>query len=206
MNFHKKHLFFENHMKLFLNCFMILMVSLILGACGRSKQPEFYILSPIPPQKTTLHKPVLLKLGIYSIRTPAFTEKPQLLVYDSVNRVQIEEFHQWSEPLDKNIKRVIKTNLNTLLPGLVMEETPWNIEFNPDYHIELEIAEIRMDCNGNSSLRASYLISKGPSIHKYQRYYYIKVPNVTMESLVASLNHNLNHLSKDIATTLRTLK
>lgn len=181
---------------------MILIFSLILSACGRSKQPEFYILNPLPPQKVVLHKNATLKLGINSIRTPPFAEKPQLLIYDSLNQVQLEEFHQWSESLDKNIKRVIKTNLNTLLPNLVMEDTPWNLDFKPDYNLEIDITEIRMDRLGNCSLRANYIIFGTQGFKKYQRYYYKKNAIVTAEALVASFNQHLNNFSRDIAKTL----
>lgn len=185
---------------------MIPIFCIILSACGRSKQPEFYILNPLPPQKVVLDKKATLKLGINSIRTPPFAEKPQLLIYDSFNQVQLEEFHQWGESLDKNIKRVIKTNLNTLLPNLVMEDTPWNLDFKPDYHLEIDITEIRMDRLGNCSLRANYVIFGTQNFKKYQRSYYKKNVTVTTEALVASLNQHLNHLSNDIAKTLRGLK
>ena len=186
---------------------IILALGLTLCACGRSKQADFYLLNPIPPKMHPTHHYTDLKIGIDSIRTPAFTEKPQLLIYDGVNQVQLEEFHQWAESLDKNIKRVIKTNLYTLLPGIVIEDAPWNIDFKPNYTVQIDISEFKIDRFGNSSLRANYIVSyQGELIKNYSQFYHEKIPVVTIKTLVMSMNRNLNHLTHDMAQTFAALK
>lgn len=182
---------------------IVLFLGVMLCACGRSKQPEFYILNPIPTKAVATTRYAYLKIGIDAIRTPSFAEKPQLMIYDSANRVQLEEYHQWVSSLDKNIKSVIKANLNTLLPGVVMEDAPWDIEFNPDYNLQIEISEFKIDVYGNSSLRASYVLSnQGQVIKKEDRSYHLKIPVVTVEALVKSMNINLNSFSQDLANSL----
>lgn len=181
---------------------IVLGLSLILGACGRSKQPEFYILNPIAAKASSVRY-TKLKIGIEAIRTPPFTEKTQLMIYDSFNRVQLEEFHQWAVSLDKNIKNVIKADLNTLLPGVALVDAPWTIEFEPDYNLQIEISEFKIDICGNSSLRANYVLSKQEQIIKKNEYYYhLKVPVVTVETLVNSMNTNLNNFTRDMARSL----
>lgn len=55
---------------------------------------------------------------------------------------------------------------------------------------------------GNSSLRADYTVSKeGQIIKKANKFYYLKLPQVNVETLIKSMNTNLNHLSQDIAFT-----
>lgn len=179
---------------------IILVAGLTLCACGRSKEAKFYMLNPIHPKVVSANRYTYLTIGIDGINTPAFTEKPQLMIYDGLNRVQLEEFHQWAESLDKNIKRVIKANLNTLLPGAVLEEAPWSIEFTPNYNLQINIAEFKVDVYGNSSLFANYVIfHEGKIIKKYEKLYYMKVPVVTEETLIRSMNSNLNRFSQDIA-------
>ena len=186
---------------------IILALGFILCACGRSKQPEFYMLNPISPKSAPVERHAFLKIGIEPIHTPAFTEKPQLMIYDSLNRVQLEEFHQWAESLDKNIKRVIKANLNTLIPGVVMEDAPWDLDFKPDYNLQIDISEYKIDMCGNSSLRASYSISSHERvIKKYDRYYHLKIPVVSVDALVQSMNANLNSFTRDMAKSLIALK
>lgn len=186
---------------------IILALGFILCACGRSKQPEYYMLNPIPPKSAPVDRHTFLKIGMEPIHTPPFTEKPQLMIYDSLNRVQLEEFHQWAESLDKNIKGVIKANLNTLIPGIVMEDAPWDIDFKPNYNVQIDISEFKIDICGNSSLRASYSISNQEQmIKKYDRYYHVRVPVVSVDALVQSMNSNLNSFTRDLAKSLIALK
>ena len=183
---------------------IILASGLTLCACGRSKEAQFYMLNPLPPQIVSASHYTYLKIGIDAITTPTFTDKPQLMIYNGLNRVQLEEFHQWAESLDKNIKRVIKTNLNTLIPGVVLEDAPWSLKFTPDYNLQINISEFKIDINGNSNLYANYIIFyKGQIIKKYERFYHVKVSDVTVENLIQSMNSNLNRLSQDIAKTFR---
>lgn len=181
---------------------LLLALGLNLGSCGRSKDAQFYMLNPVPPQAHPSNRYQHLLIGIDEIYTPAFAEKPQMLIYDSSNEVKMEEYHQWAEALDKNIKRVIETNLTTLLPGAIVERSPWDIKFKPNYNLQVTISEIKIDMNGNSSLRAEYLIYHHEQlIKKYDKYYHIKIPVVTVENLVRSMNTNLSHLTQDIAKT-----
>lgn len=181
----------------------ILLLSLMLLACGQSKQAQFYVLNPIPPKIMPNHRHPQLKIGIDAIHTPAFTEKPQLILYDGMNRVQMEEFHQWATSLDKNIKSVIETDLNTLLPGVFIAYSPWDINFKPDYHLLITISEFKIDLKGNSSLRASYFIFYDEKlVKKYDKFYYLTISEVTIDKLVKSMNTNLNHLAQDIARSL----
>lgn len=183
---------------------IILALGFTLCACGRSKEAQFYMLNPIAPKTVSAHQYTYIKIGIESITTPTFTEKPQLMVYNDLNRVQLEEFHQWAESLDKNIKRVIKADLNTLLPGVVLEDAPWSIQFAPDYNLQINISEFKIDVNGNSTLLADYIVShKGQIIKKYERFYRLKVQEVSAENLIKSMNTNLNHLSQDIANSFK---
>lgn len=184
---------------------IILTTFLCLGACSRSKPAQYFILNPLPPQTASLSR-IALKIGIDAIYTPAFTEKPQLMIYNGFNKVQLEEFNLWAESLDKTIKRVIKTNISTLLPKVVMEDSPWNINFNPDYTLRITISDFKIDILGNSSLRANFLVMKdGNILQKHNQYYYLRVSQVSVETLIKSMNTNLNSLSRDIAKTFRNL-
>lgn len=172
--------------------------------CSRSKQAQFYLLNPISPYTKPINNHQQLLIGIDNIDTPSYTEKPQLIIYDKNNQVEMKEFHQWAEMLDKTIKRVIKTNLVTLLPNSIIEQAPWDIKFQPDYHLQITIAEFKINQCGDSSLRADYLIYYHDKlIRKHHKYYHLKLKltDLSIANLVASMNTNLNHFTQDIAKT-----
>ncbi|STX50662.1 ABC-type uncharacterized transport system, auxiliary component [Legionella busanensis] len=180
---------------------------LILFSCGRSKEAEFYLLNPInPEQSKVLHQD--MQIGIDEIQVPEYTEKPQLMINYTPYKVQLKEYHRWVESLNKNIERVIEANLTTLLPGAVIARYPWDTKFKPNYHIQIDIFQFEIDYKGDSILRADYVIfSKESLVKKYNVFYRLKLVNepVTIEALVKSMNTNLNHLTRDIANSFRTL-
>ncbi|MGQ3888145.1 PqiC family protein [Legionella sp. CNM-1927-20] len=165
------------------------------------------MLNPIPPQKdkALYHG---MQIGINEIQVPEYAEKPQLMINYTPYKVQLEEYHRWAESLDKNIERVIEANLTTLLPGAVIERYPWDTQFKPNYHIQIDIFQFEIDYSGDSILRADYLIfSNELLIKKYNVFYRLKLINepVTIEALVKSMNTNLNHLTTDIANSFKTV-
>lgn len=178
----------------------ILLLSFILIACSRSPSSQFYILNPLPPQKTHARNLSHLRIGIEPIGTPAYFSKPELIIHDTAHRVELKEFHRWVDALDKNIRRVIETNLRVLLPGAVVEGSPWNMKLKPNYQLHIDISQFEVDIQGNSLLRANYIIySEEQIIKRGNLYYHLKIPKVTVEALVGSMNTNLAHLTKDIA-------
>ncbi|AMP88347.1 PqiC family protein [Legionella pneumophila] len=179
---------------------LLLLIVLTLCDCGRSKETQFYLLTPIPPQKDSRHSYNHLQIGVDEVSTPDYMKKPQLMIHQTPHHVTLEEFNQWAGALDKNITLVLTTNLSTLMPGVVVQASPWNNKFDPDYHLQVMISQFETDIHGNSILRAEYLIyRKEELIHKGNAYYHIKVPLISIEALVQSMNTNLNHLTEEIA-------
>lgn len=186
----------------------VLLIGLILVACGRSKESQFYVLNPIPPKKQLANTYSYLKIGIDEVNCPAYIKKPQLMIHYTPHQIELKEFHQWAEALDKNIMRVVETNLSTLLPGAIVESFPWDSKFKPNYHLQINIADFSIDIHGNSILRAEYIIYRdGDLIEKHDVYYHLKLTQVTTtEALVVSMNTNLTCLTQNIARSFMSGK
>lgn len=189
----------DNRREVALKSNIILLTTLILCGCGKSKESQFYILTPIPPQKSH-HFYNQVQIGIDSVTIPDYIKKKQLMINQSPNHLNIEEFHQWAGPLDKNITLVLTTNLSTLIPGAIVQSAPFDSKFNPDYHLQVDISQFEIDIHGTSILRAEYIIYRQEKlVHKGNTYYHITIPVVTPEALVKSMNTNLTSLSIKIA-------
>ncbi|QBR84475.1 membrane integrity-associated transporter subunit PqiC [Legionella israelensis] len=173
---------------------------LLLTACGRSRESQFYVLIPIPPEKAQVKRYHGLRIGIDKVNIPGYAQRSQLIIHCTKYRANIEEYHQWAEALTTNVTRVIDTNLSTLLPGAIVESSPWDSKFLPDYHLQVNISQYEVDIHGNSVLRAEYIIYKQEKIiKKAEVYYQIKLSSVTPETLVISMNKNLTQLTYEIA-------
>jgi len=179
---------------------VVLILGLMLTACGRSTVSQFYVLNPLPFQKSQIKNDPPLRIGIAEIDCPAYICKPEVIVHYTKHRVVLEDFHQWAGSLDKNIRRVVETNLATLLPGAAVVTLPWNPKFKPTHQLQLTISQFDVNMDGTSVLRAEYFIySDHKLIKKGTLYYHQKVMNVSVEKLVVSMNSNLEHLTQDIA-------
>ncbi len=111
--------------------FLLLLVT--LAAC-RSKPPQLYVLNPLPCIKSAKNTQFSsLKIGIDAIKIPEYLQKPEIVLQCNTNQVKLAQNHEWAENLDKNILRIFQGNLMTPLPGAVVEVSPWDSKFQPDY-------------------------------------------------------------------------
>ncbi|MFC3908969.1 membrane integrity-associated transporter subunit PqiC [Legionella dresdenensis] len=179
---------------------LILMLSaLLLASCGSGKEPQYYVLNPAnisaaPVRHTDLN------LGIEDISIPEYLDKPQLMIFLTPNQSAIDDNHQWAEELSNNIRRVITTNLQNFLPGALVELKPWNNKFEPNYYLQINISQFKVDTQGNSILQASYVFyDKTHAIRQFKASYCQKLLKITPDAIVASMNNNLTRLCRDIA-------
>lgn len=183
---------------------LLFCIVLALLSCGRSKEVQFYLLNPLPPQKLEVKRYRHLRIGIEEISLPATVDKPQLMIHCTPSLLKLSENHQWAETLNKNITRLVKTNLRELLPGAVVESSPWNSRFRPNYYLQLDISQWEIATNGENALRAEYFIYKNDKMLKKAKvYFHSKIPVVTIESLIISMNDHMSCLTQHIARSFK---
>lgn len=185
---------------------VLLAILITLISCGRSKDTTFYVLKPLPPlNKKAVYYPHL-QIGIETIHYPAWLDKPQIMIHAYHNQVSLEEYHQWAEPADKNIQQLVSANLSMLLPNAIIKQTPFDVRFQPAWLLQISIDELSIDYQGNSFLRANYLIYHQEKLIKKQSVaYQLTITKPTIEQLVESINAHLNHLTSDMAKTFASL-
>lgn len=176
---------------------------LLLTACTRSKEPQYYVLNPLLAPANQPPRAPDIRLGIDAVNIPDYLDKSQLTVYCTAHQSNLDEHHQWVESLGNNIKRVVRTNLSTLMPGALVIISPWDSKFRPNYQLQVNISQFKVDIQGRSILQAEYVIYKEEQpLRKYNAFFVEKLPQVTPASLVVSMNNNLTKLTRDIARHL----
>ncbi len=186
--------------------FIIIFAGLSLTACSRSRESNFYVLNPLPVQKQQTKNHPDLRVGIEEINIPSYMTKQQFIIHYSPHHVKLDEFQQWAGALDKNIQRVVETNLSTLLPGAVVAYYPWGTQFKPNYQLHINISQFEVNTLGNTLLRATYVIYSGETLQQKRTVeYHQRAPLLTVDSFVKTMNDSLNHLTQDIAKSVKTL-
>lgn len=107
-----------------------------VAGCGTTPAPVFYTLNAggVPPAAASS-----LSVVVGPVTLPEAVDRPQLVVSASGNRVKIEEFHRWAEPLKTEIPRVIAAQLGRELgTGNTASSSQLAIA-DPDYRVVVDI-------------------------------------------------------------------
>ncbi|MCP4021658.1 MAG: membrane integrity-associated transporter subunit PqiC, partial [Desulfobacteraceae bacterium] len=96
-----------------------LLIFLLAGCVGGTSSPStFYLLHPmeqeqVPNTELKKSKPISILIG--PIAVPAYLDRPQVVTLTSGNRLVLNEFNRWAEPLRDNFYRVLAENLFLLM-------------------------------------------------------------------------------------------
>lgn len=191
-------------MKILRKLSLLFMVCFLIVSCGRSEDSKFYVLNPIPYQAQKGGKFTNTPIAINAIEGPGYVQQPQMVVRQTPYRIKLEEYQRWAESLNTNIGRVLETNLNTLLPGAIVEVFPWDPKFRPRYSLQVNIIKFEVDRRGRGVLRANYIIyDKEKSLLKNSVNYRRTIKTVTYENIAANMNKLLTKFSRRIARSFR---
>jgi len=143
----------------------ILMVTgSFLCGCKTTPPNRFYVLNPLDSGVTIRSKPGdkgSLSVEVVSLRLPRYLERPQIVIRNSENQLELEEFHQWGGSLRKNMIRVLAINLSQLLATPDIAISPYRPPVPPDFRVELEVLQFERDSRGQVRLSAQWRLSQG---------------------------------------------
>ena len=186
-----------------------LVLTLMAGCGGSSKNSRFYMLTPIPPTAVEqagrgIGKDVNLAVG--PVRLPAYLDRPQIVSRIGDNQLLLGEYDRWAEPLGHNITRVLAENLSTLLNTARVVTVLNRSAGNADYQVILDLSRYDRSAGGAVTLSAHWAIK----VKNVEEPVVVQKSNFT-ESVegqgyaaqVAAMNRALSNLSTDIAAALR---
>ncbi|MEM5295548.1 PqiC family protein [Burkholderia sp. JPY481] len=108
-----------------------------LAACISPVASKFYTLSPVQiTQPSTAAEGVAISLD--PITLPELVDRPQMVVRLDPNRVSIDEFARWAEPLKNQIPRVLAADLAQLIPGAIISTYPQHAD-DSAYRVSVDV-------------------------------------------------------------------
>ncbi len=183
----------------------------VLSGCTASPHSRFYLLSPLDttdPQINPSAEERCLSIGIGPIRIPDYFDRPQIVTRGPAGEITLAEFDRWGEPVKENLTRTLAKNLSVLLCTDSIVFFPWRGGIPIDYRIEMEVLRLDGSLGGNVSLEAWWVILNGNG----KKMLLFKKSNITeavggqdYKSLVAAKGRAIGHLSRDIASAIKTL-
>ncbi len=183
----------------------------VLFGCATSPRSRFYLLSPLDtadPEIKPLAGERCLSIGIGPIRVPDYLDRPQIVTRGASSEIVLAEFDRWAEPVKENLIRTLAKNLSVLLCTDTIAFFPWRGGIPIDYRIEMEVLRLDGNLGGNVSLEAWWVILNGDG----KKMLFTRKSNITeagggqdYRSLVAAKGRAIGHLSREIASAIKTL-
>jgi len=103
----------------------LLVLVVTLGGCINTPLPDYYVLTPESGELSGLAQLTDLAVGVGPITIPETVNRPNIVTPQDKNKLEVAEYHRWSEPLRENVSRVVITNLANRLGINKLYAYPW---------------------------------------------------------------------------------
>lgn len=189
------------------NLAIVLVAGLSLGACnlpGESAPTYYYLLDPIEPGAER-DAGGAVRLALESVSIPSYLDRQSLVTRGADNRLQVASFHQWAEPLEANVTRVMAENLRLLLGSTDVVRLPSRAGgFNAE--LQVDIVRFEREADGPVTLVARWVLLDGRGEQELasRRAVITQAPDGSgPPATVAAMDRALEALSRRIAQHLR---
>jgi uncharacterized lipoprotein YmbA len=185
---------------------LIVMASIAVAAAGCASAPSrFYTLNSTATATTNGLPAASYSVAIGPVTVPAVVDHAQFTVQVEPNRVKLEEFNRWAEPLNQNIASVVAGDLAALLGTSQVAAGPL-ANFQPDYSVSIRIQRFDTVPGQSVLVEALWVIHKtaGGASQSGHTIASETVTNSSFDALAAAHSRALAKVSADIAAAIRS--
>jgi uncharacterized lipoprotein YmbA len=182
------------------------MASIAVAAAGCASAPSrFYTLNSTATANTNGLPAASYSVAIGPVTVPAVVDHAQFTVQVEPNRVKLEEFNRWAEPLNQNIASVVAGDLAALLGTSQVAAGPL-ANFQPDYSVSIRIQRFDTVPGQSVLVEALWVIHKtaGGASQSGHTIASETVTNSSFDALAAAHSRALAKVSADIAAAIRS--
>lgn len=189
----------KNHIS---NLVAIMFVAVFASGCA-SAPSKFYTLNSTAKCDGAPVANFAVVVGPVSI--PAEVDRPQFTVQISPNRVAVDEFNRWAEPLNSNIARVVAGDLAVLLGTPQVVAVPL-ANFDPAYRVTIDIQKFESVPGKSAQIDAVWVVRKTAGGAPISGRTAVTEPVIEdgFDALAAAHSRALGKLSADIAAVILT--
>ena len=180
------------------------LVSLLLNACGSSPPVRYFSLSTTTAGGEDGDDAVVLGLG--PLRIAGYLERSQIVTRGSGAEVKVDEFSRWAEPLTIAIHRVVSTDVDNMIDGVIVVAFPFEsvVRTQVDYRLLGDVVRFDADPGGRVILETQWGVAAVESdnlvIREHRTRYESQARSVDDPAAVAAaMNDALAKFSRDIA-------
>ena len=184
----------------------VLAVVGLLAGCTATQPTSFYTLAPVTGQGVEKRAADGLVIGLGPITLPQYLDRPGIVTREGANQMRLAELHQWAEPLEPLLTRIMAEDLYALLDASDVIPIPQRGDIPLDRVVEVDIGRFDADAAGQVVLDARWrvyqgdnetLLASGRSQVAEQG---APVPDYT--AIVAAMSRAVGQVSEEIARAI----
>ena len=172
-----------------------------IAGCGTSAPPKFYSLSATSTPDSSSAANVAVLVGPISI--PAGVDRPQFVVQNGANQVDVEEFNRWSAPLNDSIAKAVAGDLSVLLGTPDVATAPL-ANFVAAYRVTIDVQRFDSIRGQGAVLDAVWVVKKANGdVRSGRTVAHESAQGDSFDALAAAHSRALAKMSADIAGVIR---
>lgn len=143
--------------------FVVGLISIVVLLIGcSSPKPTFYSFNATPiPQTSSASKSARIMVG--PVTLPAMVDRPQLVLQNANNTVQVYEYHRWANTLKGDVGDVIASNVAQALAISNVWNFAQSTQANFDYQIFVDVQNIDTKLGGRVEVDVLWTIKSAPT-------------------------------------------
>lgn len=181
---------------------------LVLSACVSSPPVRYYSLNPIDTDYQQDPDDAVM-LGIGPLSIPDYLNRSQIVTRDVDAQMRVDDFSRWTEPLADSMHRIVSTDVDNLLHGVVVIMYPYEavVRSHLDYRLVGDVNRFDADSSGLVVLEIQWAIVDTEANllvpARRNRYQAQMVTSGDFGAMVAAMNDVLSQFSRDVAGRLK---
>jgi uncharacterized protein len=121
----------------------VVLAAALANGCASSPQASFYTLSAERAQEQTgtgIPAPTTTwAIVMGAVTVPEIDDRPQFVLRANPNRITLDEFSRWADPLKSQVRRVIAADLAVQFPGALVSAFPQNADPALTYVVSIDV-------------------------------------------------------------------
>lgn len=179
-------------------------VVIILSGCGTSKPTNFYLLNDVHMQVVKKSQPIhQAVIGIGPVTFAKYLNQPQIVTRSAANKLNLDEFNHWGEPLKDNFTRVLTQDVQHILNTHYVVLYPWPLSEKIDYQVLMDVYRFDANSEGKVLCEIRYQVVKPRSAErlfsKHKTYEDFIGPKFNYSRLAQSMSGIVSRIGRDVA-------
>lgn len=186
---------------------LAVLVAALCAGCGSAPKERFYTLAPasaaLPPASSGAQPRTTVAIG--PVRVPDAVDRPQMVVREGPNRVEILEQQRWAGSRRCEIGRALTAGVGARLPDVQVSASDSQAARGAAYRVAIDVERFDAALNDSVSIQALWTVRQDNGAQLASGRYSASEPTGAggHEAIAAAYARTLTGMSGVIADALR---